>query len=177
MKGKHERLERLHVRRKNSPTCHTTGRVSYWISKQPCEPTEWTAGRLKVDSSQSSATKTEVRQIFLKSIFYSLYCTLFSTLKTQLCPEKVLSSQLQLCVHLNLTKKGWRGTSSTGSWPPITSAATCWGKRLWTEHHSGPATPGHQEPVTMWSSRMLCTQETWRLWSNFSQEEPQQISS
>ena len=38
-KGKQERLEWLHVRHKNSITCHTAGRVSYRISKQLCEPT------------------------------------------------------------------------------------------------------------------------------------------
>lgn len=62
--SKGDRLKWLHVRHKNSISCHTAGRVSYQISKQPREPTLRRARRHIVDISQRErATTTETKPL------------------------------------------------------------------------------------------------------------------
>lgn len=114
-------------RPKNSKSCHRVRRVSYQISKHLCKPTLPTAGRQIVDISQSEGhdgllprfTAFPTQPGFLRAVQTSRLS----------CHGTALSSLPRPCARCNMTRTCWIGTSTGSSWPPITSAATCCGRK------------------------------------------------
>lgn len=130
--SKQDRLKWQHVTHKNSMSCHSVGRVSYQISKQLCKPTLHTARRQIVDIGQSEGHDGPLPHFITYTTQQGFLIQEWTSRST--CRGTALSSLPRPYALWNMIRTCWIGTSTRSSWPPISSAATCCGRKPGTMH-------------------------------------------